>query len=392
MQRITKKVRPRKTSSPIIAFLPLLILVTILQGIINIFSEIQCPILLIDLLFTFLYLSTLVLELHSTVPVQAFQRSGDFLKFLGWFLTAKSFIKIQLENGRLATDHPLTNQRKLLSIDPASAAAISQENSKQMQILSSGIYCLDKQQSIRAVFDLRIQTALFPVTSIENLAPDLDSTKQVSVQSPSPASVLTASTRDGYQVGAAFWVLYKYDIEFGQGENPYGFDPSILLKVLANNTTKPGALIDPQMLSRHWIQQVIHTIWQTSISQVSLLDLIPQEQALPSALDDIEIKLRKTLTAEDSNNSAIDQISQSTNDYETAHHLQECGLKILNISLQSFWLPEETEIAIQHHWQPRTKQLVNGLQLLQQQKTVLYQELGEMQAVYAFLRETGRLD
>jgi molybdenum cofactor biosynthesis enzyme MoaA len=98
------------------------------------------------------------------------------------------------------------------------------------------------------------------------------------------------------------------------------------------------------------------------------------------------------LTAEDSNNSAIDQISQSTNDYETAHHLQECGLKILNISLQSFWLPEETEIAIQHHWQPHTKQLVNGLQLLQQQKTVLYQELGEMQAVYAFLRETGRLD
>jgi hypothetical protein len=64
----------------------------------------------------------------------------------------------------------------------------------------------------------------------------------------------------------------------------------------------------------------------------------------------------------------------------------------MDCCLSKQYIPEETEIAIQHHWQPHTKQLVNGLQLLQQQKTVLYQELGEMQAVYAFLRETGRLD
>ncbi|MHB8808030.1 MAG: hypothetical protein ACYC59_10675 [Anaerolineaceae bacterium] len=145
-------------------------------------------------------------------------------------------------------------------------------------------------------------------------------------------------------------------------------------------------MLDPQLLSRNRIQQVIQAIWQTSIQQVSLLDLIPQEDALPSALEKIELDMRSQLTT-----IAKDNISSIPEIRTPLQQLQDYGLKVLSISVQSFWLPEETEIAIQHHWQPHTRQLVNGLQILQQHKTTFYQELGEMQALYAFLAEQGRI-
>lgn len=95
--------------------------------------------------------------------------------------------------------------------------------------------------------------------------------------------------------------------------------------------------------------------------------------------------MRSQLTLKNENNSSV------TETRKPAQQLQDYGLKVLNISIYSFWLPEETEIAIQHHWQPHMKQFVNGLQILQQQKTALFQELGEMQAVYTFLAEQGKI-
>ncbi len=391
MQRKERKAQSRNFFSPLMPLLPLLLVATILQGIIAIFSEIHCPILLVDFLIICFYFSVLILELQSAYRDQAFQRSGDFLKLLGWFLTANSFIKIQIENGMLITDRPLANQRKLLSIDPASAAAILQTPDRQIQILSSGIYCLDKNQFILSAFDLRAQTGLFPAAGIEKQASFFNTLTPETAQIPLQSVFLTASTSDAYQVGARFLVCYKYNIEFGEGENPYGFNPSILLKVHENDTIKPGVMLDPQLLSQNRIQQVIHTVWHTSIKQVSLLDLIPQENALPSALEKIEMDMQNQLTVEKENDLKISSNAQPLETHMPVQQLQEYGLKVLNISLQSFWLPEETEIAIQHHWQPHTKQFVNGLQLLQQHKTAFYQELGEMQAVYAFLTEQGKI-
>ena len=59
----------------------------------------------------------------------------------------------------------------------------------------------------------------------------------------------------------------------------------------------------------------------------------------------------------------------------------------MSLSLQSLWLPEETEIAIQHHWQPQTRQRVNELEMIQRQKLALYRELGEMYALYELRSE-----
>jgi hypothetical protein len=387
MQRKEKKARSGKVFSPLMPLLPLLLVATVLQGIIAIFSEIQCPILVVDFLLICFYCSVLILEVQNAYRDQAFQQRGDLYKLLGWLLTSHSFIKIQIENGMVATDRPLANQRKLLSIDPASAAAILRTPDRQIEVISSGIYCLDKNQSILSAFDLRTQTVLFPAAGAAKQASYFNPLPQQTSQTPLPSTFLTATTNDAYQVGARFLVHYKYNSEFGEGENPYGFNPSILLKVHEHDTLKPGVMLDPQLLSRNRIQQVIQTIWQTSIQQVSLLDLIPQEDALPSALEKIELDMRSQLTT----TIAKDDISSIPEIRTPLQQLQDYGLKVLSISVQSFWLPEETEIAIQHHWQPHTRQLVNGLQILQQHKTTFYQELGEMQALYAFLAEQGRI-
>lgn len=387
MQRKEKKARSGKVFSPLMPLLPLLLVATVLQGIIAIFSEIQCPILVVDFLLICFYFSVLIWGVQNAYRDQAFQQRGDLYKLLGWFLTSHSFIKIQIENGMVATDRPLANQRKLLSIDPASAAAILRTPDRQIEVISSGIYCLDKNQSILSAFDLRTQTVLFPAAGAAKQASYFNPLPQQTSQTPLPSTFLTATTNDAYQVGARFLVHYKYNSEFGEGENPYGFNPSILLKVHEHDTLKPGVMLDPQLLSRNRIQQVIQAIWQTSIQQVSLLDLIPQEDALPSALEKIELDMRSQLTT----TIAKDNISSIPEIRTPLQQLQDYGLKVLSISMQSFWLPEETEIAIQHHWQPHTRQLVNGLQILQQHKTTFYQELGEMQALYAFLAEQGRI-
>ncbi len=386
MQRKEKKARSIKFFSPLMPLLPILLVATVLQGIIAIFSEIHYPILLIDFVFVCFYFSVLILEFQGAYQGQAFQKKGDRYKLLAWLLTSHPFIKIQIENGLIAADRPLANQRKLLNIDPASAAAILQTPDRHIDIISSGIYCLDKNQSLLSAFDLRTQTDLFPAVGTAKQASFFNSLSQQSAHAPLPSAFLTAATSDDYQVGARFLVHYKFDMEFGEGENPYGFNPSILLKVHENDTLKPGAVLDPQLLSKNRIQQIIHSIWQVSIKQVSLLELIPQENAHPSVLEKIELDMRSQLTLKNENNSS------ATETRKPAQQLQDYGLKVLNISIHSFWLPEETEIAIQHHWQPHMKQFVNGLQILQQQKTMLFQELGEMQAVYTFLAEQGKID
>ncbi len=385
MQRKEIKARSRKIFSPLLPLLPLLLIATVLQGIIAIFSEIQCPILFVDLLLICFYFCVLILELQSRYHDQPFQKRGDLIKLLGWFLTSHSFIKIQIENGLVVTDRPLTNQRKLLSIDPASAAAILQNSDRQVEIISSGIHCLDKDQFILSTFDLRTQTVLFPVSDVGKQKPLLNPSPRQTTQTPLPSAFLSAATSDAYQVGASFLVHYKYDIDFGEGDNPYGFNPSILLKVHENDTLRAGVMLDAQLLSRNRIQQIIHAVWQASIQQISLLDLIPQEDGLSSALEQIELGMRSQLTIKK------DTVSPTTQVSEPVQQLQNYGLRMLNIFIKSFWLPEETEIAIQHHWQPHTRQLVNGLQILQQHRSVFYQELGEMQALYTFLDEQGRV-
>jgi hypothetical protein len=150
-----------------------------------------------------------------------------------------------------------------------------------------------------------------------------------------------------------------------------------LRKVHNEDTFKTGTILDPQLISKRRIQQILLSTWQASISQLSLLELIPQENAQNSALERIEAEIQ-------------DQLIKSTTLSFAAKQLQDYGLKIISISFYSLWLPEETEIAIQHHWQPQAKQLVNSYQSYQQQKRALYQEIGEMQALYAFLDEQRR--
>lgn len=379
MQRRVKKAHPKKTMSPLLPLLPIILVLSVLQGIIAIFSGIHFPILLVDLLFVLFYFCILLLELQSIYKNYPFKTKNDFLKLFGWIITARPYTSIQIENGNPVLDRPLSRQRKLLSIDPASAAAIIQKTDREIQILSPGVYCVDKDHALLSAFDLRAQTVLFPF--IENMDQGwiINENAKTDPQSGSRSTFFTAATRDAYQVGAKLLIRYKYDIEFGQGENPYGFDPAILRKVYSGESFKTGTIFDPQLLSKRRIQQILLSTWQTSISQLSLLELIPQESTQNSALERIEAEIQ-------------DQLIQRTTLSSTAKQLQDYGLKIISISFYSLWLPEETEIAIQHHWQPQARQLVNSYQNYQQQKRILYQEIGEMQALYAFLDEQRRAD
>ena len=377
MQRRVKKAHSKKTMSPLLPLLPIILVISALQGIIAIFFGIHFPILLIDLLFVIFYFCVLLLELHSIYKDYPIKDKHTFLRLAGWIINARSYISIQIENGNPVLDRPLSRQRKLLLIDPASAAAVLQKADQQIQVLSPGVYCIDRNDSLLSTFDLRAQTALFPIS---------ESTNRVMViyentNSDPQSAYLTASTRDAYQVGAKILLQYKYDIEFGQGENPYGFNAAVLTKVHAGDTFRAGTILDPQLISKRRIQQILLSIWQNTISQFSLLELIPQESTQGSTLQNIETEMQHQMIKEENREISL-----------PAKQLQDFGLKILSIAFHSLWLPAETEIAIQHHWQPQTKHLVSTYQSYQQQKRELHQEIGEMQALYTFLDEQRRTD
>lgn len=379
MQRKDKTGRSKKINSPLLPLLPLLLAATVLQGIIAIFSEIQCPILSVDVVLVLFYFCFLLLELWNTYQGQPFSNKKDIGKLMGWFLSGQPFMKIQLENGKLAASSPLLNQRKLLSVDPASAAAIQDLPSRQIHVLSAGMYCLNKEQTLLSVFDLRTQRKILPIQNEEPMISPANGTYQDITPSLTRSSFFLAQTKDAYQVGIRFLVDFKFDIDFGEGSNPYGFDPAILLKVHSRDTNQTGKLLDAQRLTCNRIQNILSACWQTSLNQVSLLELIPQETVLPSALEKIEAEIQHQLVKDNSH--------RSFNDTPLKKQLQDFGLRILNLSLQSLWLPEETEIAIQHHWQPQTKQLVNELEMIQRQKLALYRELGEIYALYELRSE-----
>lgn len=380
MQRIPQKIRKNNNVSPLLSFLPFAVLISLLQGIINIFSDLHSPILMIDLLFFLFYLAALLINFSDSYPKKAFPNSPDFWKLAGWFLLARSIIFIQIENGEIVATAPLSRKRKLLTIDPASAAAVINPK-KELKILKSGFYCLEPQTSLYAIFDLRTQSALFPQDTSDTPSAEMP----IGSKRDSPRDIHTymnATTSDGYHVGAAFWVTFKYDVEFGSGENPYGFDSSQLMKILEKLPTNGRSMGDPQLQARMLIQQTLQSLWQTMVSRSELLDLIPQSTDRSSLLDQIEKDLRKALTTNDplqnNNLATLDGVNLEN----AALIMQRHGLRILNLNLYSFWLPPETDLAIQHHWQPHRRKMIDVLQYFNEQKAGIYQELGELHALY----------
>jgi hypothetical protein len=107
------------------------------------------------------------------------------------------------------------------------------------------------------------------------------------------------------------------------------------------------------------IQQTLQSLWQTMVSRSELLDLIPQSTDRSSLLDQIEKDLRKALTTNDplqnNNLATLDGVNLEN----AALIMQRHGLRILNLNLYSFWLPPETDLAIQHHWQPHRRKMID---------------------------------
>jgi len=374
MQRKVRKGRSHTGDSPFLSLLPLLLAVSGIQVIIAIFSKIHYPILLIDSVLICFYFSVFILEIWCATRHQPFRKKDDRLKMMGWVISGKPFVKVCLENGTLPAMKTFLNQRVLLCIDPASAAVIKQPAPLEIQIIPSGIYCLAKTQSILSILDLRLQMCLFPSPSKENAFRALQ--PKEAIPHPSPSSFLTAITKDGYQIGASFLVGYKYDIDFGTGENPYGFDAAVLEKAFPKSSLRSRLFIDAQQLSYDRIQEILTSVWQKVVKKVDLLELIPAEENSPLTLDQIEAELQQELIKEQK--LPAQAISQ------TQQQLEDEGLRILSLSLYSFWLPEETEKAIEYHWQPNAKKVVDALQIIQQQKISLYDELGKMYALYIY--------
>lgn len=375
MQRITKKVRSKKRSSPLLSLIPWLLLATLVQGIINIFSSLHFSIIWNDLLFVFFYLSIFSVSAYYSLPVNAFNNRQDIWKLLTWILLGKGYIDVQIENGVISSDLPVKDQRKLLCADANSAFAVLEPDYK-LTFHSAGFSCLEKNQIISAAYDLRVQSILFPADRAEKNAGN--SLYKSATLSQADPSFLTAATRDGYQVGAKFWIMAKYDCEFADGGNPYGFHAAILEKALGKNPSGSSILIDPRELAMQELENILQSSWQNHVSQYDLLQVIPQEHDKATVLENIENQMKKELTHQDDSNPI-------------AHALREKGLRVLNLALLQIWLSQETDIAVQHHWQPGTVQMISSLQQEKQQKTHIYQELGEMQAVYAYLQQNGRI-
>jgi hypothetical protein len=330
----------------------------------------------------------LLLEFYTSLPIRSFSRQTDVLKLLWWFLCGQAYIWIQVENGELSSDHPLTKQRKLISIDSASAVAVLSAN-QEIDILRPGFYCLEKQQTIYAIFDLRIQSIVLP--SEEEKSDPLKSSFQ---DSPEKPAYLMASTQDGYQIDFTFLVLYKYDIDPGQGDNPYGFDAGILQQSLQSHSNMglPNNL-DQQKQNQDIIQDGLQSLLQTLIAQHDLLALIPQDKQTPSAFSSVEKEIRHVLTSEHTRNPTPSQEKGNPQPLPDLYRFyKESGLKILDIHLLAYSLAEETDLAVQHHWQPHSAQYNQMEQQLLQHKANLYRELGEAHALYTHLKQTGRLD
>ena len=387
MQRIPQKIHKSKTISPLFSFLPFAVLISLLQGIINIFSDLHSPIAIIDLLFFLFYLVALLINFGDCYPKGVFPNSLDFWKLASWLLLAKPIMFVQIENGKIISDAPFSKQRKLLTIDPASAAAVFYPK-EELKILKSGFYCLDTLTLLYAVFDLRTQSVLFPL-EISNDRATETSVESAMSKTSSDDIYMNATTSDGYVVGATFWITFKYDIELGDGEHPYGFDSSQLMKALGKFPTNTRSMSDPQLQARTLIQLTLQSLWQSMISQIELLDLIPQATIQVARLDQIEKDLRKAFTVNSSSQDNGVTSMDNNNPENTALVMQKHGLRILNLNLYSLWLPPETDLAIQHHWQPRSRQAVDMLQYLHEQKTGIYQELGELHALYDHFHPRG---
>ena len=375
MQRITKKVRSKKRSSALLSLIPWLLLATLVQGIINIFSSLHFSIIWNDLLFVLFYFLIFSITLYSSLPVNAFRNKQDMWKLLTWTLLGKGYLDVQIENGAILSDLPLKDQRKYLCVDVNSAFAIIQPNHK-LTFHSAGFYCLEKNQTILAAFDLRVQSLLLPAVSAAGTAGV--SSQDSKTLSQADPSFLIAATKDGYQVGAIFWIMAKYDCEFGCGGNPYGFDEAVLEKALGKNPTGSSILINPRELAVQELETILQSSWQKNVAQYDLLQIIPQEPGKATVLENIENQIRKELTQQNDANPI-------------ARTINEKGLRVLNLALLQIWLSQETDIAVQHHWQPGTVQMISSLQQEKQQKAHIYQELGEMQAVYTYLQQNGRI-
>lgn len=375
MQRITKKVRSKKRSSPLLSLLPWLLLATLVQAIINIFSSLHFSIIWNDLLFFFFYLLIFSIALYHSLPVNAFKNKQDIWKLFTWTLLGKGYIDVQIENGAILSDLPLKDQRKFLCADANSAFTVLQSDQK-LTFHSAGYYCLEKKQTVLASFDLRVQSILVPADSTARTAGiSPDKTRSLFQADP---SFIIAATKDGYQVGAIFWIMVKYDCEFGGGGNPYGFDDAALEKSMGKNPSGSSILINPRELAMEVLENILQSSWQNHVAQYDLLQIIPQEPDRASVLENIENQMRRELTRQDDANPI-------------AQVLHEKGLRVLNLVLLQIWLSQETDIAVQHHWQPDTMQMITSLQQERQQKAHIYQELGEMQAVYTFLKQNGRI-
>lgn len=375
MQRITKKVRSKKRSSPLLSLIPWLLLATLIQAIINIFSSLHFSIVWNDLLFVFFYLSIFFVSLYYSLPVNAFKNKQDIWKLLTWTLLGKRYLDVQIENGAIFSDLPVKDQRILLCADANSAFAILQPDHK-LTFHSAGFYCFEKKHTILAAFDLRVQSILLPAGSnarTAGISPDKSGT--LSWDDP---SFLIATTGDGYRVGAKFWIMAKFDCEFGDGGNPYGFDNAALEKALGKNPSGSSILIKPKELAVQELEKILQSSWQSHVAQNDLLQIIPQEPDNTTVLENIENQIRKELTQQDDANPMTQM-------------LREKGLRVLNLSLLQIWLSQETDIAVQHHWQPSTVQMISSLQQEKEQKAHIFQELGEMQAVYTYLLQNGRI-
>ena len=278
MQRITKKVRSKKRSSPLLPLIPWLLLATLIQAIINIFSSLHFSIVWNDFLFVFFYLSIFFVSLYYSLPVNAFKNKQDIWKLLTWTLLGKRYLDVQIENGVILSDLPLKDQRKFLCADVNSAFAILQTNHK-LTFHSSGFYCLEKNQTILAAFDLRVQSILLPADSAAK--PAGISLQDSGTLSQTDPSFLTAVTKDGYQVGAIFWIMAKYDCEFGCGGNPYGFDEAVLEKALGKNPSGSSILINPRELAVQELETILQSSWQKNVAQYDLQQIILRHIFLP---------------------------------------------------------------------------------------------------------------
>lgn len=371
MQRITKRIRKKKSASPLLAFIPYFLITLVIQAFINIFTSIQIPILWVEFILFLYFTFLLVHEFAGHFPISLIANFSDKATLFTWFLLGKNYEVINIENGEMTSSSPQLTSRKLVLIDPASALAVRHPDGSTT-FHDAGLFCLQKEPTIHGIFDLRMKIVSIP--EIPDAIPG--HTEQENPQSPA----ISALTRDGYQIGASFWVHYKYDIPFGKNGNPYGFDAAVLATILKGCSFHSGAIANPDEYENHLLLNTLQALWREYISQYDLLELIPSQTGSQSLFGVIEEGIQNMLLRRSEKHSA------TMDDFSSSAQLVRSGIRVLQIYLQGISIPEETDIAIQHHWQPGAKVLLNELQGHQQQEVEIFQKLGEMHALHTFLQ------